>query len=440
MYNVNDYGADSTGKQLSTQAFQSAVDEAVKNGGGVVYVPYGIYLLGTVRLYSNIHIELERGAKLLGSTDLEHDYYKDEHRLKEFYQDNSHSFYYHSLFLAEECEHISITGGGSIDMQGKFESAPRKNDYPDNKSIRGAKVIAFRECKDVVLSDFNLYRATDIAIYLGGCVGVRVHGLYIDTIIDGINPDCCSDTIISDCIVLSGDDGIVPKSSYTLGRKALCENLVITNCVVSSECNAIKLGTESTGGFRNIAISNCVIRNTRQAGLAIECVDGGMIDGVTISNISMNNVGTPILMVLNERNRGPKGTTENILRNVLISHVVANGPFDEWEVQRCTYFDTPTIGAEQYASLITGTKQHKIENVTLSDVHITVAGGATEEMAQLVASENDQGYPSPKMYGELNAYGLFARHVRNLHMSNVTFETLEEDARQAIYMEDVSNV
>lgn len=438
MVSITDFGAVKGGKELITKPFQAAIDACHAEGGGTVYVPAGLYLMGTVHLYDNIHIVFEPGAKILGSTDLDNDYDQDEEFKFPAYQDVSHSFYHHSLFRADYCSHISITGPGIIDMQGKFEDTRRGNGKFGENCFRGAHVIGFKECYDVLLKDFSIYYATDLAVYLGGCHTVRVIGLFMDTHIDGINPDCCVDTVIADCIIHTGDDGIVPKSSYTLGRKQITENMVITNCVVSSDCSAIKLGTESNGGFRNITISNCTIYNTREAGLSFEIVDGGEINGITVSNISQHNVGCPFVFILGDRRRGPEGTDIGVIKNVNISNLIHTGPYSKWPKVRTVYFvEQNTIGPNQYATLFSGLPEHYIENISLSDINIEVAGGGTKEEGEEIKPEKPQAYPNPQMYGCSNAYGFFMRHVKNINMRNVHVTALEPDFRPKYQLDDV---
>ncbi len=442
MFNILDYGAVSDGKTLCRDAFQRAINDCAKAGGGTVYVPNGRYLLGTVFLRDNVHIHLDAGALILGSTDLKNDFAPDEAIPYAVYQDASHTFFHHSLFVAEGCKNISITGSGRIDMQSKYES----DDFTPVRGIgvcpkgtfRGAKVIAFKECTDVVLKDFSLYNATDLAIYLAGCEDIRVGGLLIDTHIDGINIDCSKNTVISDCIIKSGDDGIVPKSSYVLGRKQLTENLVVTNCIVSSECNAIKLGTESNGGFKNITVSNCAIYDTRSVGLSVEAVDGGEIDGVTFTNITMNNVGCPFFVIIGDRARGPEGTGIGSIKNVKISHIIHTGPYSEIPRKRGPYYrHLETLPFNHQAGMVVGLPDHPIQNIRLEDIYLQMNGG--EQVTPNTVPENPKGYPDANIFGTLNSYGFFIRHAKNVKAVDIKAEVINPDARPEITLDDVEN-
>lgn len=444
MFNIVDYGAVSGGKVLCREAFQKAIDACYNAGGGRVYVPSGTYLMGTVFLKDNVHIYLEAGSLILGSTDLKNDFAPDEAIPYPVYQDASHTFFHHSLFVAENLKNISITGSGKIDMQSKYESDDftpvRGIGVCPKGSFRGAKAIAFKECEDVLLKDFSLYNATDLAIYLAGCNTIRVSGLVIDTHIDGINIDCCKDTVISDCIIRSGDDGIVPKSSYVLGRKQFTENLVVTNCIVSSECNAIKLGTESNGGFKNVTVSNCVIYDTRSVGISVEAVDGGEIDGVTFTNITSKNVGCPFFVIVGDRARGPEGTGIGSIKNVSISHLIHTGPYSELPRKRGPYFrHLETLPFNHQAGMVVGLEGHLVENVTLEDIHLEMQGGEGKEAAEHIVPENPKGYPDANIFGTLNSYGFFIRHAKNVKATNITASVINPDERKEIHVDDVEN-
>lgn len=437
MISILDFGAVGDGKTLCTKNIQEAIN-ACASTGGTVYVPTGKYLCGTLHLYDNIHIYLETGAVLLGSTNTRDDFEPDEHRDAPMYQDPSHSFYNHSLFVAKGCKNISFSGFGIIDMQSAWEIDDRAFGEDNDDRKRGAKTLTLVECENVVIKDLTLLNSTDLTVYLLGCENVRVSGLNISGHIDGISPDCCKNVVISDCIVNTGDDGIVIKSSYSLLKHKFCENITVTNCVISSRCSAIKLGTESNCGYRNIVISNCTVENTRLSGLALEIADGGIMEGITVSNIVMRNVGTPLFIVLCNRGRGPGITEKGIVRNINISDFIAYGPYEPWNACIHDYFNQYTlVEPDVYTSSITGLKDQKVENITLSNVYIEVPGGQDESKRNIVVPDMDKAYPENFMYGELPSYGLYCRHCEGLTLNNVRFKALNDDKREAMILEDV---
>lgn len=437
MVSIIEFGAVNDGKTLCTKNIQDAIDSC-SDKGGTVCIPAGKYLTGTLHLCDNIHIYFESGAVLLGSTNTRDDFEPDEHRDDPLYQDPSHSFYNHSLFVAKGCKNITFSGFGTIDMQSAWEMDDRAFGEDSLDRRRGAKTLTFVECENVVVKDLTLLNSTDLTLYLLGCENVRVHSLNIVGHIDGISPDCCKDVVISDCIVKTGDDGIVIKSSYSLSRHKFCENVTVTNCVVSSRCSAIKFGTESNGGYRNITVANCVVENTRLSGLALEIADGGIMEDINVSNITMRNVGTPLFIILCNRGRGPGVTENGIVRNIHINNLTATGPYEPWEACIHDFFNQNTLQKpEIFTSSITGLINQKVENITLSNVYIEVPGGENDDMENHIVCENEKAYPENVMYGKLPAFGLYCRHCDGLILQNVEFKALEEDKRRAIVFDDV---
>ena len=443
MYNVLEYGAKSCENFNSTKAFQTAIDCCHANGGGIVYIPFGTYMLASMHLYSNIHFVFEPGATLLGSLNPD-DFDERESVDYPLYQDVSHSYFHRSMFWAEECENISFSGNGTIDMREVWENEPTKNAHL-NVSKRANKIFALKNCKNVVIKDLNLYNATDLAVYLAGCEDCRITGLNIKVNIDGISPDGCKNVIISDCNIVAGDDAIVPKSSYALNKKIDCENIVITNCVVSSRMCAIKLGTETNGGFKNITISNCTIYDTCYTGIAIEIADGGEIDGLIVSGITMKNVGSPFIITLTDRKRGPEGTPVGSIKNVIIDNLIATGPYQDMSLIRYTatlppntdYHHEPKI----IASSVTGLEESVLENISLSNIYLTVPGGCDKRTQEIEIPDKPLPTPAAFSYSYLlPAYGIYFKHVKNLKLSNVNIQTLQADMRNNIVFECIENL
>jgi polygalacturonase len=188
-----------------------------------------------------------------------------------------------------------------------------------------------------------------------------------------VDIDGCRDVTISDCNIDTDDDALCLKS--TLPRPT--ENVTITNCILRSHCTALKLGTESNGGFRNIAVSNCTILSPRgtkpfwgypegRCGIALETVDGGRLENVTISNIVIDGVAIPLFMRLGNRARPHTADAPRpgvgTFRNVTLSSITATG-------------------AGKIGCAIAGLPGHRIENVTLRDLRCEFAGGGTTEEA-----------------------------------------------------------
>jgi hypothetical protein len=265
---------------------------------------------------------------------------------------------------------------------------------------------------------------------------MTVDNVTMDTNRDGIDIDCCRNTTVSNCRINSpNDDGLCPKSSFALGTNVITENLTIVNCQVSgfqegtlldgtmkpkrNGTGRIKFGTEANGGFRNVTVANCTFRSCR--GLALEEVDGGIMENITINNLSMMDVGGyAIYITTGKRNRGPNVTAPSKARNILIANVVGSG------------FD-PASGIQ-----IAGLAEEPIEGLRLENLRLVFKGGGTKEQAERVAPELGTGYPEPR--GTMPAYGVFARHVRGLELANINLSCETEDRRPAICCSDVDGL
>jgi polygalacturonase len=238
---------------------------------------------------------------------------------------------------------------------------------------------------------------------------------------DGIDIDGCNNVRISNCKIISGDDAIVLKS--TLDK--LCNNVTITNCVLSSICNAFKLGTETNGGFQNINLSNCTIYDTHLAGIALELVDGGTLDRVSVSNVTMNNVGAAIFIRLGNRARpfNEKMAKPGMgkLSNIIISNVQATN-------------------VDNTGCSVTGLPGYPVENITLENIRLTFHGGGTQELVKREIPEVPENYPEYGMFGKLPAYGFYCRHAENLTFNDIELDFIEPDARPAIVCDDITGL
>ena len=439
VFNVRAFGAIGDGKTVDSPAVNKAIDAAAAQGGGTVRLPAGHYLCFSIHLKSNISLYIDQGATIVAanSVDAKGSYDSPEPNQWDKYQDFGHSHWHNSLIWGEQIENVSILGPGLIWGTGLV----RADRVPQGG---GNKAIALKLCRNVVIRDVSILHAGHFAILATGVDNLTIDNLKIDTNRDGIDIDCCRHVRISNCSVNSPfDDGICPKSSYGLGFARATENVTITNCQVTgydegtfldgtykrdykkysqnSSTGRIKFGTESNGGFKNITISNCVFDYCR--GLALETVDGGLLEDVTITNITMRDItNAPIFLCLGNRARGPKEKTSvGALRRVMISNVVVYN------------------ADSRYGSIISGTPGHPIEDLKLSNIRIYYQGGGTKEQAALSPPERETDYPEPSMFGEMPAYGFFIRHVKGLNMSDVEVSFMKPDMRPAFVLIDVKD-
>jgi hypothetical protein len=448
IFNVRSYGAIGDGKNLDSPAINNAIEAAAEAGGGTVLVPAGTYLSGSIHLQNNIHLVVDAGATILGAPQKMNAYDETEGYTFGGYQDGGHSYFHNSLIWGENLTNVFITGNGIINGGGlvrddgilnKMNGADHweKPDTTVMLPVRlGNKAIALKLCKNVLLRDITIVHGGHFAILVTGCDNMTVDNVTMDTNRDGIDIDCCRNTIVSNCRINSpGDDGLCLKSSYALGKIVLTENVTITNCQVSgfiegtlldgtmkprpNASGRIKLGTETSGGFRNITISNCTFRGCR--GLALEEVDGGILENITISNISMmDTYNYAIYITTGNRNRTPGLTTPSRMKNVLISNVVVTG------------------GSNWCGILITGLPECPLEGLRLENIRLVIDGGGTKEQADKIPDELGTNYPEPRK--AWSAYGIFARHVKNLELANITIGFASEDLRPAAMFFDIKGL
>jgi parallel beta-helix repeat protein len=449
VFNIRTYGAVGDGKNLDSPAINKAIEAASKAGGGTVLVPAGTYLSGSIQMRSNINLRIDVGAIILGAPQEMNAYDETEPFSGQAYQDGGHTYFHNSLIWGENLTNVFITGNGMINGGGLTkDSGPldRMSGYdhwqkPDTstvfKPIRlGNKAIALKLCSNVLIRDITIAHGGHFAILVTGCDNMTIDNVTIDTNRDGIDIDACRNTMVSNCrINAPGDDGLCIKSSYALGEARITENLTITNCQVSGFKEGtlldgtmqddpwgqgrLKFGTESSGGFRNCVISNCTFRNSW--GLALEEVDGGILENITINNITMINISRyPIYITTGKRNRTAGLTTVSRMKNVLISNVIATGITSRSGIQ------------------ITGLPEQPIDGLRLENIHLSFEGGGTKEQALAIPNELGTGYPEPT--ATMPTYGLFVRHVKNLELANITTSFTTEDSRPAAMFIDVQGL
>ena len=411
VYDVRDFGAKADGKTLCTKSIQRAIDKCATDGGGTVYLGQGAFLSGTIYMKSGVTLKLDPACTLLGSKNL-----KDYPETVPAFRSYTDNYTNKSLIYGEKLDKIAIIGSGIIDGQGASFKGPYK--------IR-PYTIRFIQCRNVTVKDVTLKNSPMWMQHYLACDDVRISGVTVRSVVnnnnDGINIDSCERVVISDCNIRSGDDAIVLKSTSA----RVCRNVTVSNCVLSTRCNALKMGTESNGGFENIVMTGCSIYDTRLAGIALEIVDGGTMDRVVVSNITMNKVTAPIFVRLGNRARPFKKDMAKpgigIMRNITISNIEATG-------------------ANATGCAIAGLPQAKIENLTLSNIRLSFTGGGTKADADRAVPEKPDAYPEYSMFGRrLPAYGFYFRHVKGLKLLNVQLQLANADQRQSVVLEDVED-
>ena len=448
-FDVRDFGATGDGRTIDSPAINAAIEAAASGGGGTVVFPAGVYASYSVHLKSQVALFLDQGATLLaastpyeGMTSGGYDAAEPQGAW-EPYQDYGHNHWHNSLLWGENIHDFGIFGPGLIWGKGLSRGHDDDGKTLPNTTAPGVgnKAISLKNCRNVILSDFSILQGGWFGILATGVDNLTIDNLKIDTNRDGMDIDCCRNVRVSNCTVNSPwDDGICPKSSFALGYARATENVTISNCFVTGDyeigsvldgtwkplkmngrrwgTGRIKCGTESNGGFKNIAISNCVFESCR--GFALETVDGALCEDISFVGVTMRNVrNSPFFLRLGSRLRGPKPqTVVGTLKRVLISNVTSSN-------------------GDMLPSIIAGVPGHAVEDVKISDVYLHQVGGASADVAALQPPEKAERYPEPDMFGDLPATGIFVRHAKNIEVSNLEIATAKQDARPAFWLQDV---
>ena len=443
IFNVKDFGAVGDGKTVNTVAIQKAIDKCSESGGQVL-IPPGIFVSGTLYLKSKVNLHVEANGVLKGSPSFT-DYPSNEVKYKNaftHYADGK-SYDNKAFIFAERVSNISFTGTGTIDGNGDSAEFQLGDDNNEKSRSRPCMLLII-DSKNISLSDLHL---TNSAYWLQnylGCENLKLQRLKIfnqsNYNQDGIDIDA-KNVLIEDCVIDVDDDGICFKSH---DRNRMVGNAVVRNCTISSNCNAIKFGTTSIGGLKNVSIENCTIKKasadhirnwqknlkfieqpiTVISGIALESVDGGIIEDIRISNIRMTDVQTPIFIVLGNRDRkqvGDNASPIGKIENISIRNIYA-------------------VSHSKMSSSITAYPGQYIKNVKLENISISSMGKGTKAEANLNLPENSKDYPENRMYGQVYpASGFFIRHVNGLSFEGLELKTRSTDFRPAIIMDDVNN-
>lgn len=423
-FNVSDFGAAADGKTDNTAALQKAIDACSSSGGGeVVFDKNGVYLSATLNMKSGVTLNIPFGATLKG--------------LKS-------PLYKRALIYAESVENIGITGAGTIDGTGaEFEI----RDSAPNRPM----LIRFDKSKNIRIENIFLTAPAAWTLFLFKCDDALIHKVRVFSHSnynnDGFDIES-SNVVISDCQIDSFDDAIVLKATKSDSQ---VENVVITNCIVSSGASALKIGTETLGNIRNVNISNCAVKKCKVwrifyeerkawiekygltpeiamgTGIMLCAVDGGLVENVNISNLTIGDCHTPIAIRVGHRNRGVSDELKSSMRNILIRGITAKS--ESW-----------------IASSITSLPAHTLENVRISDSIFHLKAGAPkdklENAMKSAVGEKEKNYPSSKMYGTiLPASAFYARHASSISFENLTIRYWNgEERRPAFVADDVSNL
>lgn len=425
---ITHFGAVGDGIAVNTAAIQQAVDACSAQGGGVVRIPAGRFVTGTIQLKDGVTLHLDDQAVLLGSTQA-----ADYRNLDPFMDGSGYPMGY-ALIVAVDAKHVGIEGAGIIDGQGTELARAEGNFDAQGKALAADKtpytvrpfLVRWVRCTDITVRGLQLRNSGAWGVHFFQSKNVTVENVTIRSTglrnNDGIDIDSCEAVRIKGCDIDSGDDAICLKAT----SPQACRDITATDCQLKTRCNAIKLGTESIGDFEHIRVSHCQIRDIGMASVAMYCVDGGHMQDISISDLTVAGVTVPISIRLGARLKtfrpGDQAKPPGILRDVSIKNMTVTG-------------------AKQIGLLLNGIPDHPIENLSLENISIELAGGGKAADAQVQFPENIATYPEYNMFGKvMPAYGIYARHIRGLKLLNVTITVVAPDARPMASFIDVEGL
>lgn len=442
-YNILDYGAVPDGKTMNTTAMQSAIDMAAKKGKGRVVIPEGIFLTGSIILKSGVELHLQKNAVLQGSTNP--DDYSKLNRWK-------------AVIMADGQSNISITGIGQIDGQGRrlalnidslfyigqLDSAQYDFAHMRPKEPMRPQLIEFVNCKNIQVRNVSLSSAACWVQTYQSCENVLLDSVHVISDAywnnDGIDIVDCHHVRITNCDINVADDGICLKS---VSADQFCDSIYVANCVIRSSASAIKFGTVSHGGFRNVTIEQIKIHDTFRSAVAIECVDGGTLENVLVNGVEALNTGNAIFIRLGDRS---KTRDAGILRNITIKNIKVEVAFGRPDYAYEIRGPELPFFHNTFPSSITGIPGHEVENVTLENIEIHYPGRGNNGLANMPLSRLDKvpeqvaEYPEFSMFGELPAWGFYVRHVEGLMMKNIKLSIDAPDYRPSLVFDNVREV
>lgn len=453
-YIITDFGAKSDTTVLCTSVLQQCIDLCSEAGGGRVVIPAGNYKTGSIVLRSNVNLHLELGATLYGSTDLQ-----DYRCMTTSYKSLRTHTPTIQLVYADSVENVVIDGYGTIDGQGRVFPKLSWND----EGITRPHLLRFIQSRNIVIKDISLRNSGCWMQHYLACNRVRIDGIKVTNRNnynnDALDLDGCHDVIVRGVIADSDDDGITLKST----SPRLCEDIAIENCIVSSHCNAVKLGTETNGGFRNISIRGIVVKPSKDqstqffgrprgtSALSLEIVDGGLMENVSVDGMSIIGTESPIFVRLGHRGRGwtfsKNGADAFVAQNVQGGNEGATRSQKPDSIEtvgsiRGVYINNVRArDCGNYGCSITGLPGHPVEDVHISNVSIHHNGGVTKrqlsDIDKALRDEKAAEYPEATMWGPLPAKGFYVRHARSVHFDNIETSTEQTDARPDFVKEDV---
>ncbi len=460
VYDIRHFGADVNAED-NAGAISVAVSLAAETGGTVL-VRGGTYVTTTVYLQSNVTLFIERGAALSANKTGE-------------------GYRHQGILHAENCDNITLTGGGKICGMGEYFGLKplwdenmlehpsvidvvqmRRDSRAQLRFAHPSKyggAIYFKNCTNVKADNFIIESAAHWSFHLEGCDGVTIENFVINNNrhvanTDGFDIVDSRNMTIHHCFVSTADDGICLKNAVWLGSRQVMEHIAVSDCEVITRANAFKIGTETTHDIRHITVENCSFLMTdlypgTVSGIAVESADGSVVSDVRVKNIKMSRVTCPIFIRLCNRNRAALVTAESA-NAVEFGQKKKKGGIAEKDtydmrgaVQDITVENITATGVE-VPVIVAGFKQKNtvkcVENVTLRNIDMQYAPYKEVYDKRAFIPEYSDVYPESWRFRNLPAYALWARHVRGLRLENFRCSLPRSTWKKEIILEDVEKI
>jgi len=410
-------GATGNGSTNDAGAINHCIAMAsAASGGGIVEFPSGTYASTSIHMMSNVTLQLDTGATIRGTGSMD----AAEPNPFSAFQDFGHSHFHDALIWGEHLDHVGFTGSGTIDGGGRLVTG-------NPGSGQGDKAISLRECTNVTVTGITIRNGGHFGILVNGIVGMTVDSVHIMEANqrDGFNLINSQHVTVSNSVIQGSDDSMCLKSDFALGRDVLNTDIKIhDDHILSTGNNATQFGSETCGSYSDIHFNNLVITAAGKAGIGITSNDGAVIDGVTYDTITMSGTTVPIWIKTGDRARcgGPRPPV-GIIRNISISNVTA------------VHSRSPR---GEFTNTMSGRIGVPIENVSITNVNLTVPGGHPASDATINPPETNNWQPAGQ--GTKPSYGWWLRHVRGITFTNsqVHFDT--NDNRPAFIAVDGQNI
>lgn len=418
-YCVEAYGAVGDGNTDNTAFLQAVIDQCSRDGGGRVVLSSGTYLSGTIELKSNVELRLEADAVLKAI--------RDEDRFPEIpcmlardgcSENPNEERKGYAFVYAYRAQGVQLSGSGTIDVGGEWFQGRLKRPF----------LLRIIECSAVRVTGLTLRQAAAWCCHVQRSRDVEMEHLTIRSSKirngDGLDIDSSSDVTVSECDIRTCDDALCLKTTTA----APCRNIRVTDCVLSSHCSGVKVGSESVGDFSDIHIARCTLNDCRVVALKVTAVDGGSVNKVSFSDLEIDNSTGPIFIATG--NRGRRYTDEaDPERRSLIRDV----SFENMNITTRRY-ERSDGGVIMYdrgqGIVVSGRPDQVIRDVRFENLRTDFWGGVSsyDGDPDEVPVLEDQ-YPECHKLGVLPSYGYYFQYAENVTVKCCTEGLINSDVR-----------